>query len=50
MSVRDKEMQKMLSEHELELKSLKKKSDASLESLRNDQRIAESKVNVMLVS
>lgn len=44
MSVKDKDIQKMQSEHELELKSLKNRSESSLESVRNDHRIAEAKV------
>jgi hypothetical protein len=42
--VKDKEIQKLQNEHEVELKSLKNKYESSLESVRNDHRIAEAKV------
>lgn len=48
LSAKDKEMMKVKSDHEVELRSLKNRSESALESQKNDHRIAMSKVALLL--
>jgi hypothetical protein len=49
LTAKENELRKVRGEHEIEIRSAKNKSDSAVESLKNDNRIAQAKVFIFFL-